>query len=335
MRVEAASGQEKNAKRLALDAGTLICSAAPQRNPIEIQTPHAVARVVGTRLRLEVAAAKSTLVVQEGKVELCQGGKTLLVGVEETAAASGEGLKRLSPEDVWTRELLARAEAGAWDALDFAKCVTHEKDSVWLVENPGEAGNRLWRTNPKLSNHVLFESARWKRGVVVGQVMLLPEGNLPAALAPPPSATPIPLAAPVWNWVLSDRLDGPRLLLYWDAPAAPSTSPSTSETRFYYRVSVSIAKPGVWHRFALYFDTEAEDGAVAVCRFWPAEGEPATADVNWTLFKLPITGRNTAVGFGLMAHRVPVLWRELKFVPLGPDMPPPPSADRTNPTKGY
>ncbi|MEI6150581.1 MAG: FecR family protein, partial [bacterium] len=178
LRVGAATGADKEAKRLALDAGTLIGSAAPQRHPLEIQTPHAVARVVGTRLRLEVAAAKSTLTVTEGKVELCRGEKTLLVSIMETAVASAEGLKRLSPEDVWTRELLARAEAGAWDALDFAKCVTHEKDAAWLVENPGKAGNRLWRTNPKLSNHVLFESARWKRGVVVGQVMLLPEGNL-------------------------------------------------------------------------------------------------------------------------------------------------------------
>jgi ferric-dicitrate binding protein FerR (iron transport regulator) len=333
MRVTIGAGMDKNAKRLALDSGMLVCSAAPQKKPIEIKTVHAMARVVGTRFSLGVTAVESTLAVQEGKVELCQGGKTLLVGVEETAVASGEGMKRLSPEAVWTRELLARADAGAWNALDFAKCVTHEKDAVWLVENPGEAGNRLWRTNPKLSNHVLFESARWKRGVVVGEVMLLPEENLPAPLAPPPSATSIPLAAPVWDWVLSDQRLGPKLLLYWDAPTEQSTSPSTSETRFYHRVSVPIAEPGVWCRFAMYFDTEAEEGAVALYRFWPAEGEQATADGNWIWRKLPITARNTAVGFGLMAHQVPVLWRELKLVPLGTDMPPP--ADRTRLTKGY
>ncbi len=262
--------------------------------------------------------------------KLQQGGERLQASAGETAVASGGGMKRLSSEDAWTKELLARVDAGTWDALDFAKCVTHEKDAAWLVENPGKAGNRLWRTNAKLSNHVLFESVRWKRGVVVGQVMLLPEGNLPAPLAPPPSAMPIPLAAPVWDWALSDQRLGPKLLLYWDAP----TETSPSETRFYHRVSVPIAEPGVWCRFAMYFDVEAEEGAVALYRFWPAEGEQAAADGNWIWRKLPITARNTPVGFGLMAHQVPVLWRELKFVPLGPDMPPPP-ADRTSLTKGY
>jgi hypothetical protein len=86
----AAFGSEKGAKRVRLDGGTLVCSAAPQKKPFEIKTRHATARVVGTRFSLGVTEAESRLGVQEGKVELLQGEKILLVSAGEAATASDD-----------------------------------------------------------------------------------------------------------------------------------------------------------------------------------------------------------------------------------------------------
>jgi hypothetical protein len=33
--------------------------------------------------------------------------------------ADASGMKKLSPADAWIRELLARAEAGRWDVVNF------------------------------------------------------------------------------------------------------------------------------------------------------------------------------------------------------------------------
>ena len=93
LRVTLEAGKAKNAKRLALDAGTLVCSAAAQRNPLEIQTPHSVARVVGTQFSLGVTEAESRLGVQDGKVALIQGDKILEVTAGKAAIATATGME--------------------------------------------------------------------------------------------------------------------------------------------------------------------------------------------------------------------------------------------------
>jgi alpha-tubulin suppressor-like RCC1 family protein len=93
LRVTLEAGKAKNAKRLALDAGTLVCSAAAQRKVFAIQTPHVVARVVGTQFSLGVREAESRLEVQEGKVALIQGDKILEVTAGKAAIATATGME--------------------------------------------------------------------------------------------------------------------------------------------------------------------------------------------------------------------------------------------------
>jgi alpha-tubulin suppressor-like RCC1 family protein len=96
LRVALGEGENKDAKRLALDGGKLVCSAVPQKKAFEIQTSHAVSRVVGTRFSLDVTEAESRLGVQEGKVELRQDEKILLVSAGEAAVATTKGME-MSP----------------------------------------------------------------------------------------------------------------------------------------------------------------------------------------------------------------------------------------------
>jgi alpha-tubulin suppressor-like RCC1 family protein len=93
LRVTLEAGKAKNAKRLALEAGTLVCSAAAQRKVFAIQTPHVVARVVGTQFSLGVREAESRLEVQEGKVALIQGDKILEVTAGKAAIATATGME--------------------------------------------------------------------------------------------------------------------------------------------------------------------------------------------------------------------------------------------------
>ena len=95
LRVTLGAGADKHAKRLALDGGRLVCSAVPQRKTFEIKTPHVVARVVGTRFSLEVGGAQTGLAVTEGKVLLERDGQSIIVGPNQTAEASADGLKMM------------------------------------------------------------------------------------------------------------------------------------------------------------------------------------------------------------------------------------------------
>jgi alpha-tubulin suppressor-like RCC1 family protein len=88
LRVTLGEGENKDAKRLALDGGKFVCSAVPQKKWFDVKTPHAVVRVVGTRFSLDVTEADSKLGVQEGKVELIQSEKSLLVSAGQTAVAT-------------------------------------------------------------------------------------------------------------------------------------------------------------------------------------------------------------------------------------------------------
>jgi alpha-tubulin suppressor-like RCC1 family protein/ferric-dicitrate binding protein FerR (iron transport regulator) len=93
LRVTLGEGENKDAKRLALDGGKFVCSAVPQKKWFDVKTPHAVVRVVGTRFSLGVTEAESRLMVQEGKVALIQGEKSLLVSAGESATATEQGME--------------------------------------------------------------------------------------------------------------------------------------------------------------------------------------------------------------------------------------------------
>jgi outer membrane protein assembly factor BamB len=84
-------------KRVKLEAGRFVCTAAPQAKPFRIQSPHALSTVVGTRFNIEVFDAKTALTVSEGKVQIERDGQSLLVESNQIAEASDEGLKMLPP----------------------------------------------------------------------------------------------------------------------------------------------------------------------------------------------------------------------------------------------
>jgi alpha-tubulin suppressor-like RCC1 family protein len=93
LRVTLGEGENTDAKRLALDDGRMVCSVAPQAKAFEIQTPQAVSRVVGTRFSLDVTETEFRLGVQEGKVALIQGEKSLLVSDGESAVATAMSME--------------------------------------------------------------------------------------------------------------------------------------------------------------------------------------------------------------------------------------------------
>jgi ferric-dicitrate binding protein FerR (iron transport regulator) len=97
LRVTLGEGEDRDAKRLALDAGKMTCEAVKQPKPFEIWTRYALSTVVGTRFNIEVFDAKTALTVSEGKVQIERDGQTLLVGSNQTAEASDQGLKMLPP----------------------------------------------------------------------------------------------------------------------------------------------------------------------------------------------------------------------------------------------
>jgi hypothetical protein len=85
-------------KRVKLEAGRFVCTAAPQAKPFRIQSPHALSTVVGTRFNIEVFDAKTALAVSEGMVEFDRDGKILKVGPGQSAEASDQGLKMVAPK---------------------------------------------------------------------------------------------------------------------------------------------------------------------------------------------------------------------------------------------
>ena len=78
---------DKSAKRVNLTSGLLMCTAAPQKRPFLLETPHAVAEVMGTRFWLDVTPAQTTLAVQEGAVALRAEGERLDAGPGQPVVA--------------------------------------------------------------------------------------------------------------------------------------------------------------------------------------------------------------------------------------------------------
>lgn len=83
-------------KLVNLQAGTVLADVAKQApdRPMLFNTPHAQARVLGTRLRLRVEAQETHLEVEEGKVELTRtrDAKSLMVAENQSGVASASEL---------------------------------------------------------------------------------------------------------------------------------------------------------------------------------------------------------------------------------------------------
>jgi hypothetical protein len=108
-------------RRLRLLAGALRADVARHPAPFVFATPHAEARVLGTKLRLEVDARRARLEVAEGRVRLVRDGKEVDVAAGQFAL-SGDLVARpievFSSRDIPARGLALwlRAETGFRDA---------------------------------------------------------------------------------------------------------------------------------------------------------------------------------------------------------------------------
>ena len=138
-------GENKDAKRLALDGGKFICSAAPQKRSFEIKTPHAVARVVGTRFSLDVTAPRTLLAVMEGKVQLIRGDKMLEVEAGESATATDKGMEMM-PKETRTTAPMRSGRVWAWGQNQYGQLGNGTtKDSPNPVPVPGLDGYEVCR----------------------------------------------------------------------------------------------------------------------------------------------------------------------------------------------
>lgn len=85
-----------SAKRVTLQRGELVAAVTPQAGgPMQFSTPHAVATVRGTRLRLTVNDADTLLDVTEGRVQLDElaSRRSIAVAAHQTAVASRQALE--------------------------------------------------------------------------------------------------------------------------------------------------------------------------------------------------------------------------------------------------
>ncbi|MEO5368038.1 MAG: FecR domain-containing protein, partial [Magnetococcus sp. WYHC-3] len=117
---EAAFGAEKGAKRVRLDGGKFVCSAAPQKMAFEIRTRHATARVVGTRFSLDVTAPRTVLAVMEGKVDLIQGEKVLEVEAGASATVTDQGME-MTPTVTQTTAPMRSGCVWAWGRNQYGQ----------------------------------------------------------------------------------------------------------------------------------------------------------------------------------------------------------------------
>ncbi len=321
LRVTLGTGADKDAKRLALDDGLLICSVAPQKKPFLLETAHAVAEVVGTSFSLADNRVQTTLAVEDGRVDLHQKDQRLEVSAGETAVADAAGMRKLSPADAWITELLARAEAGPWDVVNIGTGVF--SGDVWRMDaRGGPADRKIWNV-PMESNHVSMVSfrdgKRWARGVVVGRMMILSNGRSPAELAGVEMATNIQWYAynirvpnEPGKWKASRRA---ALTLTFGLLERESNTCN-------WILDAAQHQADVWYRYAVYFDTETPDGLSSLIAVWP-EGAAPLPGSAWLLKYEKRIGKNQ-VEIGLLAKGVLMEVQGIKFVPLGPDMPLPP-----------
>jgi|GEM_PF-6562876 len=102
-------GGGEPAKRVALRAGALSAAVAPQPagRSMVFDTPHAEARVVGTRLALAVRLSETRLEVSEGRVRLRRAADNRFVDVDEgfRAIATLSGPPAVQPMELVIRDL--------------------------------------------------------------------------------------------------------------------------------------------------------------------------------------------------------------------------------------
>jgi len=97
-------------KRIAVGAGRLRCSVAPQPadRPFVVRTPHAEATVLGTTFSLSVSEEQTRLNVGEGRVRFAgrdDGRGPLLVAAREAATADAGGVRAAPPAGPWKEVL--------------------------------------------------------------------------------------------------------------------------------------------------------------------------------------------------------------------------------------
>lgn len=316
----AAFSRDNGAKHVTLDSGLLLCTAAQQVKPLRIDTPHGMVTVVGTRFALDAARGNTALAVRDGTVALSKGAYRLEVKAGKTAVIDEQAPRIASDEDAWLRELAIRAETGPWDAVDFGKGVFTQGN--WSMDARSNAAEcLLWNgeADPRRAIGVAFDTARWKRGVLRGRIMVL--GDQAPAPALPVEAKETNSQMSVFGMDVSgETADKPvSVMLYLDRRDRPNGC------------SVRILEgkgvlPDVWYEVVLYFDLDAEGGPAFVSASWPEDGGSLPVASDWKSGRMDGVLRGKSVGFGLVVtpnHRIVV--KGLKFVPQGADMPPPPA----------
>ncbi len=235
------------------------------------------------------------------------------------AVAEAGAPRKLSPEDAWLRELLARAEAGPWDALDFGKGAFAQGN--WRMDARGNPAERLlWNVNPDPRKYiaVVFDRARWKRGVLTGRIKMLGAG------------TPTPVS------LIEEKRPNPQWSVFGVDIIKPCPFPCPIGVLAYTNdrnkvsgpcVMLTNVKPeyDVWQDLVMYLDMGAKDKPFGVYALWPGDRRGVPAASGWQRFQLLNLKHDSSVGFGLMvAPGCRVVATRLKFVPLGSELPPPP-----------
>jgi ferric-dicitrate binding protein FerR (iron transport regulator) len=154
-------------KLVSMKTGTVLADVAKQApdRPMLFNTPHAQARVLGTRLRLRVEAQETHLDVEEGKVQLTRtrDARSLLVSENQSGVASASELAYEKPRWPTERQALAFLFEGA--------------DHETLVRNPATGNLRDTPLEPQgeaiiTSAHALQTRDGWFKSVEAGDDLL-------------------------------------------------------------------------------------------------------------------------------------------------------------------
>jgi hypothetical protein len=326
LRVLRGAGGHKNAKSLALEGGLLVCAVAPQKQPFRLETAHGVAEVVGTRFTLAENRDQTTLAVQAGRVALHNNDQRLEVRAGETAVSAAAGLRKLVAADAWLQALLVQAETGPWDVVNLGTGVY--SNDVWRMDGRrGPAARRIWNVQAYADKGCLVnfsDGQRWSRVVVVGRMMVLPEGETAPELEWGGTTAPA-----CWQ---TRRVSGEDLrkgvtVDYLNIQQACVTingvTQKTGHTVAVPMLDARACRAGAWYRYAVYFDAAAPAQGRVICATWPeAQGAPLAASA-W-LSKHGNDVGSIGIEVGLSVQGVLMVAQGLKVVPLGAELPPPP-----------
>jgi ferric-dicitrate binding protein FerR (iron transport regulator) len=326
LRVLRGAGWHKDTKRLALEGGLLVCAVAPQKQPFRLETAHGVAEVVGTRFTLAENRDQATLAVQDGRVDLHQKDQRLEVRAGETAVSAAAGLRKLVPADAWLQALLIRAETGPWDVVKLGEGVY--SNDVWRMDGRrGPAERRIWNVQAYADKGCLVnfsDGQRWSRGVVVGRVMVLPEGETT------PEVDGGGKTAPACWQTRRGGVENVRKGFTGDyqniRQACVTITGDTQKKWIILAVPILDARAcraGAWYRYAVYFDAAAPAQGRVICATWPDEQGAPLAASAWVSKHGNDLGSN-GIEVGLSVQGILMVVQGLKVVPLGAELPPPP-----------